>query len=99
VSPLPIAELEQLRCEIDSLDARIVALIAERFTCTGKVGQLKSAHQLPAVDAAREAWQMARFEELANADGISPALVQQIFRLIVDEVVDQHKRLGALAAE
>ena len=58
--------LETLREEIDAIDARIVALLGERFDCTTRVGQLKSAHQLPAVDAAREARQRAQFEALAH---------------------------------
>ncbi|HSD37038.1 MAG TPA: chorismate mutase [Rhodocyclaceae bacterium] len=90
-----MTELEALRQEIDAIDARIVALIGERFACTDKVGYLKSAHQLPAVDAAREARQMARFETLAREQAIKPELVQRLFRLIVDEVVDKHKKLGA----
>jgi chorismate mutase len=90
-----MTELEALRQEIDAIDARIVALIGERFACTEKVGHLKSAHRLPAVDAAREARQMARFETLAHEHAIQPELVQRLFRLIVDEVVDKHKKLGA----
>ena len=99
MSLLPVVELEQLRREIDALDARIVALLAERFACTEKVGHLKRAYQLPAMDETREAWQMARFETLADAARLSPQLVQQIFRLIVDEVVERHKQLGTSAAE
>jgi chorismate mutase len=93
VSSIP--ELNALRLEIDAIDARVVALIGERFACTDKVGRLKSTHHLPAVDAAREARQMARFETLANEHGVKAELVQRMFRLIVDEVVDKHKQLGA----
>jgi chorismate mutase len=98
-TPVTLPELEALRKEIDSIDARMVALIGERFACTDRVGQLKSEHRLPAVDATREAQQMARFETLAREHGIKPELVQRLFRLIVDEVVDKHKKFGAPAAD
>ena len=94
-----MTELEALRQEIDAIDARMVALIGERFVCTDKVGHLKSTFRLPAVDAAREARQMARFEALAHEHGVRPELVQRLFRIIVDEVVDNHKQLGASAAD
>ncbi|MDB5801095.1 MAG: chorismate mutase [Rhodocyclales bacterium] len=90
-------EIEALRLEIDAIDARIVALIGERFACTDKVGHLKCIHQLPAVDTAREVRQMARFETLAREHGVAPELIQRVFRLIVDEVVDKHKQFGASA--
>lgn len=88
-------ELVNLRQEIDAIDARIVALIGERFVCTDKVGHLKSAHQLPAVDTVREAQQMTRFEGLAHEHGINPTLLRQIFR----SIVDKHKKLSAPAAD
>ena len=91
--------LDALRAEIDVIDERLVSLIAERFACTDRVGRLKITYQLPAVDAARESWQMARLEALANAHGVSPHLLQRVFRLMMDEVVGRHRQLGASATE
>lgn len=92
---VPTTELEMMRRDIDEIDARLITLIAERFQCTERVGRYKTQASLPAVDSAREAQQMARITELSIASGVNPELVQRIFRLIIDAVVENHKHLGA----
>lgn len=89
-------ELVALREQIDAVDERIIALLGERFRHTERVGQLKSALQMPATDAAREAAQAQRIATLAAQHGVEPALAQQLFRAVIDQVVAQHKVLGAL---
>lgn len=86
------AELHLLRGEIDEIDAKIVDLLDARFRVTAKVGKLKAQHALAAVDPDREAAQEARFRELARQRGLNPDLVVQIFRGIIDEVVQNHRK-------
>lgn len=88
-----MSSLESLRQSIDTLDEKLVALLAQRFELTGKVGQLKKQHQLPATDAARETAQMARIEALAAQHGLDAAFAQRVLRLVIDEVVTRHKQL------
>ena len=82
--------LQTLRSEIDRIDGQIVELLARRFAVTQQVGQLKAHHALPAVDAERESAQQLRYEQLAQENGLDPALVTGLFRDIIAEVVRQH---------
>lgn len=93
----PDAELTALRARIDELDAQVIAHLAARFAATQRVGELKAAHQWPSVDAQREHQQAARYAELARAHGLDPALVQRIFRAVIDEVVQNHRQIAQAA--
>ncbi|MCJ0762491.1 chorismate mutase [Variovorax terrae] len=85
--------LQSHREEIDALDEQIVTLLARRFAVTREVGRLKALHQLNAVDAERERQQALRYEALAGRHGLNPALVAQLFRRIIDEVVLDHRAI------
>ena len=85
--------LSALRESIDAVDEQLLTLLAHRFELTAEVGQLKKQLGLPALDSAREAVQMQRFAELAARHGLPPDLVQQIMRLVIDEVVSRHRQL------
>ena len=47
-------ELAELRHSIDNIDTAVLHLLAERFKCTQKVGQLKARLNLPPADPVRE---------------------------------------------
>uniref|UniRef100_D5X2P4 chorismate mutase n=1 Tax=Thiomonas intermedia (strain K12) TaxID=75379 RepID=D5X2P4_THIK1 len=82
--------LQTLRSEIDAIDEQLIELLAGRFAVTRQVGQLKAHHALPAVDTERESAQQFRYEQLARANGLDPALVMGLFRDIIAAVVRQH---------
>lgn len=86
-------QLLKLREELDNIDARLIALLGERFKVTRKVGELKRTTNLPPQDSSREARQMERIQQLANEAGIDPTLAQNILRLVIDKVIDNHKAL------
>ena len=46
-------ELGQLRESIDNIDAALIYLLAERFRCTRRVGELKATSGMPAGDPVR----------------------------------------------
>ncbi|WP_020501545.1 chorismate mutase [Sciscionella marina] len=85
-------ELEALRRELDELDTSIVDLLAKRFEVTGRVGVLKRDADVAAVDHEREREMFARLRDRARDKGISPELVESLYRLIVSEVVVGHRR-------
>lgn len=87
--------LQDLRASIDNLDNAIVFLFAERFRVTQKVGEYKKAHDLPAADVTREAAQMERITRLAEQAQLDPAFARKMLRLVIDEVVANHKALAA----
>jgi chorismate mutase len=90
-----LARLRSLRGSIDNLDAALIHLLAERFTCTQQVGELKAAHHLPPADPAREAAQIARLRRLAADARLDPAFAEKFLNFIVDEVVRHHRAIAA----
>ena len=86
------SELLALREQIDALDQQLFTLLAERFKVTTQVGALKKREQLPAQDVAREAAQLQKTADLAAQTGLSADFALQVQRLILDEVVAQHKQ-------
>jgi chorismate mutase len=83
-------ELLELRESIDNIDAALIHIIAERFKCTRRVGQLKARLDLPAGDPAREEQQIARLRSLANNAKLDPVFAEKLFKFIVDEVIRNH---------
>jgi chorismate mutase len=86
--------LLQLRTRLDELNADLVRSLAERFRVTRAIGEYKAASGLPAADLVREAEQQSTIRAIAEDAGVPPELCEQIFRLIVDEVVRQHARIA-----
>ena len=87
--------LERLRVQIDEIDDRLVALLAERFVVTRQVGALKAERGLPAQDATREAQIDAKVRRLAAENDLDPAMVSEVLRAVIDRVVAEHRDIGA----
>jgi chorismate mutase len=82
--------LAQLRASIDNLDAAIVHLLAERFKCTQEVGALKARHGMPPAAPEREAEQVARLQQLAEAANLDPVFAEKFLNFVISEVVRHH---------
>ena len=89
-----MSDLADLRDRIDQLDAILVHTLAERFRQTRKVGALKAAERLPALDSDREAAQRDRIETLAKEAGLDAAFARKIHGLIVDQVKENHRKIS-----
>jgi len=91
-TPDPVlTELLALRASIDNIDAALVHLLAERFKCTQKVGQLKARHQLPPADPAREQAQIERLRSLAENAHLDPDFAEKFLNFIIKEVIRHHE--------
>lgn len=88
-------ELAELRRRIDEADERLVAVLAERFGVTRRVGQLKAELGMPPIDAQREAEVDAKVRRLAREHGLSEDLVSDVLRGVIDRVVSEHRAQGA----
>jgi chorismate mutase len=88
------SELRRLRASIDNLDAALVHLLAERFTCTQEVGRLKADHGLPPADPVREAEQIARLRRLAVESRLDPEFAEKFLGFIVAEVLRHHEAIA-----
>ena len=75
--------LEDLRANIDDIDARIVKLIAGRLGTARQIGALKKRGQKLVQDVAREKDIIERVRQIAKKESISPDDVERLFRLIM----------------
>ena len=89
VSPV---ELDVLRSKIDVIDEELVNVLARRFEVTARVGELKKQLVLSPVDREREAQQVIKYRALAKHHGLEPELVVSLFKMIIEEVVVNHRR-------
>ena len=95
--PTP-AELLELRHSIDNIDAAVLHLLAERFKCTRKVGELKARLDLPPADPVREAQQIARLRSLAVTADLDPEFAEKFLNFLVTEVIRHHETIAAETA-
>lgn len=87
-------ELLQLRERIDHIDEEILAALKRRFEITNRVGQLKAAHGLDSVDPVREQEKLQRLRMLAEQNGLNSHFVHELFQLLFNEVVRNHRRFA-----
>jgi len=92
------ATLTTYRESIDNLDSALIALLAERFKITQRVGQLKAAHQLPAADPSREQEQIQRLRRLAKEAKLDEGFAEKLLTFIIAEVVRHHESIARNAA-
>ena len=83
-------ELQALRASIDNLDAALVHILAERFKCTQRVGELKARLQLPSADPARERQQIEKLRRLAQTANLDPDFAEKFLGFIIKEVIRHH---------
>lgn len=82
--------LDELRKSIDNIDNAIIAMFAERFKVTNKVGVLKAANGLPAKDPKREEFQFQRICELSKLYGLDPEFSEDLLQRVINRVVKNH---------
>jgi len=92
--PLWRSELTALRASIDNIDAALIHLLAERFKCTKRVGELKATYSLPPADPNREAQQIARLRALAENAHLDPAFAEKFLAFIIQEVIRHHEAIA-----
>jgi isochorismate pyruvate lyase len=77
------ADMAEVRAEIDALDRRIVALIAERLHYIDEAARIKPARALVR-DEARVADVLAKTRAEAERLGCDPAVVEAAYRALVE---------------
>ncbi|MDP4021597.1 chorismate mutase [Methylobacterium sp. NEAU 140] len=88
-------ELARLRDSIDNFDAALIHLLAERFRCTQRVGELKARKGIPPSDPDREARQVARLRTLAVDAKLDPDFAEKFLAFVVKEVIRHHQSIKA----
>lgn len=92
-------QLAELRRGIDTVDAELVRLLAERFRITRDVGFLKAAHGLPPTDLVRQHEQVDVMRRLAEEAGLDPDFCESFLHFVMDEVIRNHVRIAESADE
>lgn len=79
-----MAELEQLRNQINQVDERLVALLKQRFEIVEAVARTKQASGATVFDPTRERAVLKRVVDLVANEDYQPA-VAQVFTTIMDQ--------------
>ena len=94
VSAVP-PELVRCRGAIDAIDARMVALLAERFAVVEEVVRIKRANGIPALLPDRVEEVVAQVEALAAEKGLPAGIAGALWRTLIAETIDyENAHLG-----
>lgn len=88
-----MSDLAEWREQLDTIDAKIIRLLADRFRVTAKIGDHKARHDLPVRDYDREASLLARIERLAIDQGVDPSLANNLMQLIIEQTAKNHQKI------
>ena len=85
-APIPCAEMHEIRAQIDALDKRLVALLAERQKLIAAAGEVK-----PSRDTVRDE---ARIEEVvqlvlaeAEKSGLAREIAEPVWRQLIESSI------------
>lgn len=74
-----MSSIESVRAQIEAVDERLIAVIAERVALAREAGRAKQAAGQPVVDPAREAAVVSRASALARAAGLPDDEVRALY--------------------
>ena len=73
------------RRKIDVIDGKIIKLLAERMRISREIGKFKQVNDMKIKNPERERMIMKKIESHSAKFGLSPALGQKIFALLLEE--------------
>jgi isochorismate pyruvate lyase len=86
--------LAELRREIDTIDAEMIALLARRFACLDRVIAVKRREGLPAAIIERVEEVVANVRAAAEKQGTPPDFAEAAWRTIIEwSIAYEHARL------
>ena len=91
-------QVAELRTDVDTIDAAIVTMLAERFRVTRRIGLLKARAGFASADLHREAAQVATLRGKAEDCGLDPDLAEAYLHLVADAAKRVHERLASQAS-
>ena len=75
-----MTSLDDLRAELEGIDAELVEVMARRFLVVLAIAGVKAAEGIPVVLPERIAEAQERVAAVAEQHGLDPALAQRIYR-------------------
>lgn len=91
-------QVAELRTDVDTIDAAIVTMLAERFRVTRRIGLLKARAGFASADLQREAAQVATLRGKAEDCGLDPDLAEAYLHLVADAAKRGHEQLASQAS-
>lgn len=88
--------LISLRGEIDKIDEQIVLLLAIRMDIVNEVAEIKKGSDIPVIIPERIEEVVVRAREKAGEYGVSPDLVEDTFRKIINHACEQESEIIGL---
>ena len=88
----PDSAMPALRDRIDALDARLVALLAERSALIDEAARIKLREHLPARIDSRVEEVAAHVRGLAQEHGIDAEMIEKVWRMMMDHFIAQEER-------
>jgi isochorismate pyruvate lyase len=79
--------IQQVRDGVDEIDALLLDLIVRRQAYTVRAAKIKRDAGSQVRDEARLAYQIERAKQLGAQKGISPMLIEPIFRTLIEQHV------------
>ncbi|WP_415183512.1 chorismate mutase [Phaeovulum sp.] len=92
-SPDHIACMAELRTQIDALDARIVALLADRAVLIDRAIDLKPGEGMPARITTRVEEVVANVRASAQAHRLDPDLVDALWRQLIEWSIEREEQV------
>ena len=92
-TPVGRDSISEYRLHIDSLDNRIIELLAERMEVAREIGEYKLKHDMAVVQHDRYNEMLMAVEMRAETMGLTKSFIHQIFRTIHEESVRQQMQL------
>lgn len=87
--------LQSIRLEIDALDARIIALLAQRWRLVREAAKYKStAREVEAKE--RQEQVVAGVRRMAEQQGLSPRVAELVYRILMSEFTTLERREAGL---
>ena len=94
-APADCHSMQELRVQIDLLDAEIVAKLAVRAGYIDRAAVLKQTEKLPARISDRVEQVVDRVRARAEAEGLDPSLAEDLWRRIIEwSIAREEKVLG-----
>lgn len=87
-----IPDMPTLRAAIDALDARLIALLAQRHALIDRAAQIKAGNGMPARIDERVEEVVANVRGHAQAHGLDPDLYDRLWRQLIDAAIAQEER-------
>lgn len=89
------AALTRLRDELDEIDGRLLAALADRLACCRRVAELKRTHGIAMMQPGRVAQVLDRAAAYADGHGMDPTFVRDLYERLIaeacrveDEIID-----------